>query len=114
MYKSPKGASTGKKKELKYSKKQLLRCEGKTSLIYFPSKFTYFIWLSRITARFYNGSLRENILSSLTFTTATTYKMMSHELHFNSLAKYLINLNYGQNNHKFSHAIHLNEGTFKI
>ena len=40
--------------------------------------------------------------------------MISHELHFNSLAKYLINLNYGQNNHKFSHAIHLNEGTFKI
>ena len=33
MYKSPKGASTGKKKELKYSKKQLLRCEG--IIIYF-------------------------------------------------------------------------------
>ena len=114
MYKSPKGASTGKKKELKYSKKQLLRCEGKTSLIYFPANLHILYGYQGVLQDFTMGVNGKYILKSLTFTTAITYKMMSYELHFNSLTKYLINLNYGQNNHKFSHAIYLNEGTFKI
>ena len=42
MYKTPEGASTGKKKELKYSKKQLLRCEGKSYSIDFSAKLRTF------------------------------------------------------------------------
>ena len=66
MYKTPEGASTGKKKELKYSKKQLLRCEGKNYSIDFSAKLRI-KYFERVLTNFSNGYLRENILNYQTF-----------------------------------------------
>ena len=63
MYKSPKGASTGKKKELKYSKKQLLRCEGKTSLIYFLANLHILYGCQGVLQDFAMGLSGKNILA---------------------------------------------------